>query len=470
MTKTTLFCTFAAKLIYSTFLSTPLIMNKTIKIACMLMGLSMGASAQETWGLQDCIDYALQNNIQIQKNRISEEKGEVALWNRKGALFPSLSFSTNQNMGYRPFTQVMSVVQGDQVTSTSNNVTYQGSYGLNASVTLWNGGINQKNIKEQALQNEITKLQTEQSELNIQEQIAQLYVQIMYTKEALKVNEQLLKTAQTQYDRGLEMQKQGQMAKADVIQLEAQLSSAKYDIANSQAQLENFKRQLKSVLELDINSDFDIRGEIPSDEKVLAVIPSKLEAYNQALTSRPEIRGAELGIESANMQLDIAKRAHYPTIRANASLGSNHTSGSQNNWGNQMKNNLSMNAGVTVSVPIFDNRQIATNIRNAKLNQVNSQLDLEDKKKALSNTIEQYWINANSSQQSYLAAKTRVKSQEASYELLNEQFLNGLKNTVDVLQGRDNVINAEQSMLQSKYTTLLNMQLLKFYTGEKIDL
>lgn len=445
-------------------------MNKTIKIACMLMGLSMGASAQETWGLQDCIDYALKNNIQIQKNRISEEKGEVALWNRKGALFPSLSFSTSQNMGYRPFTQVMSVVQGDQVTSTSNNVTYQGSYGLNASVTLWNGGINQKNIKEQALQNEITKLQTEQSELNIQEQIAQLYVQIMYTKEALKVNEQLLKTAQTQYDRGLEMQKQGQMAKADVIQLEAQLSSAKYDIANSQAQLENFKRQLKSVLELDINSDFDIRGEIPSDEKVLAVIPSKLEAYNQALTSRPEIRGAELGIESANMQLDIAKRAHYPTIRANASLGSNHTSGSQNNWGNQMKNNLSMNAGVTVSVPIFDNRQIATNIRNAKLNQVNSQLDLEDKKKALSNTIEQYWINANSNQQSYLAAKTRVKSQEASYELLNEQFLNGLKNTVDVLQGRDNVINAEQSMLQSKYTTLLNMQLLKFYTGEKIDL
>lgn len=444
--------------------------NKTLKIACMLLGMCTSVSAQESWGLQDCIDYALKNNIQIQKNRINEEKGDVALWNRKGALFPSLSFSTNQNMGYRPFTQVMSVVQGDQVTSTSSNVTYQGSYGLNASVTLWNGGINYKNIKEQALQNEITKLQTEQSELNIQEQIAQLYVQIMYTKEALKVNEELLKTAQAQYDRGVEMQKQGQMAKADVVQLEAQLSSAKYDIANSQAQLENFKRQLKSVLELDINSDFNIKGDIPTDEKVLAVIPSKLDAYNRALESRPEIKGAELGIESANMQLDIAKRAHYPTVRASASLGSNHSSGSQNNWGTQMKSNLSVSAGVTVSVPIFDNRQIATNIRNAKLNQVNSQLDLKDKKTALSNTIEQYWINANSNQQSYLAAKARVKSQEASYELLNEQFQNGLKSTVDVLQGRDNVINAEQSMLQSKYTTLLNIQLLKFYTGEQIDL
>jgi outer membrane protein len=444
--------------------------NKTLKIACMLLGMCTSVSAQESWGLQDCIDYALKNNIQIQKNRINEEKGDVALWNSKGALFPSLSFSTNQNMGYRPFTQVMSIVQDDQVTSTSSNVTYQGSYGLNASVTLWNGGINYKNIKEQALQNEITKLQTEQSELSIQEQIAQLYVQIMYTKEALKVNEELLKTAQAQYDRGVEMQNQGQMAKADVVQLEAQLSSAKYDIANSQAQLENFKRQLKSVLELDINSDFNIKGDIPTDEKVLAVIPSKLEAYNRALESRPEIKGAELGIDAANMQLDIAKRAHYPTVRASASLGSNHSSGSQNNWGTQMKSNLSVSAGVTVSVPIFDNRQIASNIRNAKLNQVNSQLDLKDKKTALSNTIEQYWINANSNQQSYLAAKARVKSQEASYELLNEQFQNGLKSTVDVLQGRDNVINAEQSMLQSKYTTLLNIQLLKFYTGEQIDL
>ena len=444
--------------------------NRTFKIACMLLGMSTCTIAQERWGLQDCIDYALKNNIQIQKNKVNEEKGDVALWNRKGILFPSLSFSTNQNLGYRPFTQVMAVVQGDQVTSTSSNVTYQGSYGLNASVTLWNGGINYKNIKEQALQNEIAKLQTEQSELSIQVQIAQLYVQIMYTTEALKVNEQLQKTAQAQYDRGLEMQKQGQMAKADVIQLEAQLSSAKYDIANTQAQLENFKRQLKSVLELDINHDFNIKGEIPSDEKVLAVIPSKLEAYNQALVSRPEIKGAELGIESANMQLDIAKRAHYPTVRASASLGSNHSSGSNNNWGTQMKSNLNMSAGVTVSIPIFDNRQIASNIRNAKLNQVNSQLDLLDKKTSLSSTIEQYWINAYSNQQSYLAAKARVKSQEASYELLNEQCLNGLKNTVDVLQGRDNVINAEQSMLQSKYTTLLNMQLLKFYTGEKIDL
>lgn len=428
------------------------------------------ALAQQAWTLQDCIDYALKHNIQVQKNRINEERGKVSLWQDKGTLLPSLSFNTNQGVGYRPFTEVISIVQGDQVTSTRSNVTYQGTYGLNANVTLWNGGINHKNIKAQELQNRITALTTEQSELTIQEQIAQLYVQIMYTREAEKVNEQLLTTAQSQYNRGVEMMAQGQMAKADVIQLEAQLNSAKYSVINSKTQLANYKRQLKALLELDLNTPFDITGNIPTDEQVLSLVPSAQEAYSKALEMRPEIKSAELSIEAANMQLDIARRGFLPTIGASASLGSNHSTGSKNGWGEQMKTNLNMSAGINFSVPIFDNRRNMTNVKNAKLQQVTSKLDLQDKKNTLSNTIEQYWLNANNGQQNYIAAKSRAKSQQASYELLNEQFQNGLKNTVDVLQGRDNVISAEQDMLQSKYMALLYIQLLKFYTGEKLEL
>ena len=135
-----------------------------------------------------------------------------------------------------------------------------------------------------------------------------------------------------------------------------------------------------------------------------------------------------------------------------------------------MKTNLNMSAGVTLSVPVFATRRNQSNVKQAKLQKATSQLDLQDKKNTLSSTIEQYWLNANNNQQNYLAAKDRVKSQQASYELLNEQFQNGLKNVVDVLQGRDNLISAEQDMLQSKYLTLLNIQLLKFYTGEPIRL
>jgi outer membrane protein len=135
-----------------------------------------------------------------------------------------------------------------------------------------------------------------------------------------------------------------------------------------------------------------------------------------------------------------------------------------------MKTNLNASAGVTVSVPIFDNRRNRANVKQAKLQRATSQLSLQDEKNALSNTIEQYWITASTQQQNFIAAQARVKSQKESYDLLNEQFQNGLKNVVDVLQGRDNLLSAEQAMLQSKYMTLLNIQLLKFYTGEQINL
>lgn len=428
------------------------------------------AWAQQGWSLQDCINYALQNNIQIQKNRISEELGEVTLWQNQGSLFPSLSFSTNQSMGYRPFEETTAIVQNGQVTNTSKKVTYQGSYGLNAQWTVWNGGINQKNIESQKLQNEITQLATEQSELTIQEQIAQLYVQIMFTKEAKHVNEKLLETAQSQYERGKEMYEQGQLAKADVIGLEAQLESAKYDVVSSESQIANYKRQLKALLELELTTPFDVNGEVPTDEKVLDLVPSAEEAYEKALATRPEIRSAELSVDAADLNLDIAKRGFLPTLGISASLGDSHFSASQKDAGQQLKTNLNASAGVTVSVPIFDNRRTRSNVKQAKLQQANSRLDLQDRKNTLSSTIEQYWINANTQQQNFIAAKTRVKGQQASYELLNEQFKNGLKNVVEVLQGRDNLISAEQAMLQSKYMTLLNIQLLKFYTGEDIDL
>ena len=444
--------------------------RRTMATCALAFCCVMAAKAQTAWNLQQCIDYALTNNIQIQKNRISEQQGEVALWQDKGALFPSLSFSTSHTMGYRPFEEGTNIVQNGQVTNTKNKVTYQGSYGLNARWTVWNGGVNQKNIEKQKVQNEITRLNTEQSELTIQEQIAQLYVQIMYTKEAVQVNEKLRKTAQSQYERGVEMMNQGQMAKADVVQLEAQLSSARYDVTSSQTQLLNYKRQLKALLELDLNTEFDVSGQIPTDEQVLALIPSAQEAYAKALESRPEIKSAQLAIDAANMQMNIAKRGYYPSISVSASLGDSHYSASRNDVGKQMKDNLNLSAGVTVSVPIFDNRSNRSSVKSARLEQANSKLDLQDKKNSLSSTIEQYWISANSNQQNFLAARDRVKSQEASYELLNEQFQNGLKNTVEVLQGRDNVISAEQDLLQSKYTTLLNVQLLKFYTGEQIAL
>ena len=445
-------------------------MNRKALLLVAACILALPVAGQKEWTLRECLDYALQHNIQIQKSRVNQEEGLVALKQDQGALLPSLSFATNQSVGYRPFEETTAIVHNGQVTNTSNKVTYQGNYGLNASWTLWNGGINQKNIAAQKLQNQITELATQESELSIQEQIAQLYVQILYSVEAKKVNEQLAQTAKSQFERGQEMQRQGQMSKADVAQLEAQWKSAEYDIVSSETQILNYKRQLKALLELDLNEPFDIKGNEPADEQVLAPIPSAQSIYAEAVNTRPEIKSAELSIEAADMNIDIARRGYYPTIGLSASAGDSHYSASNDDVGHQMKTNLNLSGGVNVSVPIFDNRRNKTAVQRAKLEKLNSELDLQDRKNTLSSTIENYWLNANSNQQRFISARARVESQETSYELLDAQFKNGLKNIVDVLQGRDNLVSAKQDELQSKYLTLLNMQLLKFYGGEIIDM
>lgn len=435
----------------------------------MTLLFSIGAMA-EPWTLRDCIQYALQNNISVRKNRISEESGKASLTQSKSALWPSLSFSTNHGVSYRPGQESDAIrpVEGELVTTP--NTSWNSSYGINMNWTVWNGGVNHKNVEAQEVSNEISRLATETSELSIQEQIVQLYVQIMYTREAVKVNQKLVETAKQQYDRGTIMHKEGQMSQADLVQLEAQYASAQYDVVNIGSQLQNFVRQLKSLLQLDMNVDFQVTGEIPSDELVMEEIPSAESVYEQALLTRPEIRGAEKSIESAELQYNIAKRGYYPSIGINAGISDSHNSGSQSDVGKQLKNNLNMSASVSLSVPIWDQRRTSTNKQKALLQKTTAQLDLEDKKNNLSSTIEQFWLNAVTGQNRFVMAKTKCKSQEASYALVNEQFNNGLKNVVDVLQSRDNILSAEQDKLQSKYTFLLNIQLLKFYKGEELNL
>lgn len=442
-------------------------MMRRIVYLIVLGFATLVAQAQGRWTLNQCLDYAESHNIQVQKNRVSELTSKESLEQAKAALFPSLSFSMSQSLGYRPFQEASVMVQNGMATTTNNKVTENGSYGLNANWTVWDGGINRKNIEAQRVQSKLAEVQTEQSALSVKEQIAQLYVQILYTLEAKTVNEKLAETAQQQLARGQERYNVGDLAKADLAQLEAQLASAQYDVVNAQTQIDGYKRQLKSLLQLAINEPFDVAEEELSDERAMAPVPDKLEVYSAALNHRPEIRAAQLEADAANLQLDIARRGYFPTIGINAGIGDSHYSAASESIGEQMKRNLNGSIGLSLSVPIFDNRRNKTNVEKAKLQKVTATLDLLDQQTTLGSNIENLWLQATSAQQRFNSAQAAVKSQETNYELINEQFKAGLKNIVDLLQARDNLLQAQQNRLQSKYTTILNTQLLRFYeSGE----
>lgn len=441
----------------------------------LLTGSGIQAQNEGTWSLKDCINYAIKNNIQLQKSRINQKESEVDLKSAKAALFPSLSFSSNQNVTNRPYSESQTNIVNDgsgnlTATSSSSETTYNGSYGLNASWTVWNGGQRLKNIKRQKLNNQIAGLNITESENSLQESITQLYVQILYTIESIEVNKKALSLSEMQRDRAKEMLAVGSIAKSDLAQLEAQVANDKYQVVNAQTTLQDYKLQLKQLLEIDGTNEMNLATPTIGDELALLPLPSQISVYEAALAQRPEIQTGKLNIESANLDIRIAQAGYMPSLSLSAGTGSSNGSGRGLGFGQQIKNNWNNSIGLTVSVPIFDNRQAKSSVEKAKLQRESVSLDLLDEQKTLFSTIEKLWLDARSAQEKFSAAQSKVESSQISYDLVSEQFRLGLKNTVELLTEKNNLLSAEQDKLQSKYTAILNAQLLNFYQGGDIHL
>ena len=416
------------------------------------IAIALSASAQKKWTLTECIDYALQNNITLQQAKLQKQSATEERKQAKAALLPSLSASTNQSFGYRPW------LENGVATVT------------NAQWTVWNGNQNRNQVKLGEVSEQQAELQTETTANNIQERIAQLYVQILYMNEAVEVNKQSLETSKRNEQRGKEMVEVGKMAKADLAQLTAQRAADEYTIVEAESNIANYKLQLKQLLELTGDEAFDIEMLTAGDEQALAEIPALSTVYETALGGRPEIKNAQLGLKQSDIQMNIAKAGAMPTISINGGVGTSTASMSSQNWDKQIKTNFDASVGASVSVPLFDNRKTKTAVNKARIQREQAQLELLDQQKQLYATIEGYWLDAETNQQKFKTALTTVESEQASYDLLEEQFRLGLKNIVELMTGKDRLLSSQQNKLQAKYTTILNRQLLRFYQGEKMTL
>lgn len=443
----------------------------TLIVSAMLGMSTMAQTAVGTWTLQDCIDHALHNNIQLKKRQVATHAAQVSVSEAKAAYLPSLNASVSQGVTYRPYQEsIGNFVNGGITSSSGNKATESGSYGINASWSVWNGGRRSLTLKSNKKGAEMAELQEQTVANSIQEQITDYYVQLLYMKEAERVNIELYRQDSVVCDRGRELLRQGQISKADLAQLEAQMSGAKYDIVNVRTQIANAKKSLEQLLELQPGTSIDIAAVAVTDRQVLAAIPSRNDAYAAALISRPEIRGSELSIEQSEIETDIAKRGQLPSISLSAGVGDSHMTGSPNDFWKQMKSNFNINGGLTISVPIFDNRQTKSAVERAKINEETAKLELADTKKQLYSSVVNYWLNATNAQEKFVAGQANVNSAEQSYNMIQEQFRMGLKNIQELLTSRASLLSAKQSLLQDKYTAVLNRALLEFYTGKRISL
>lgn len=441
-----------------------------VTILLVLNGWLVQAQETKQWTLQECIEYALSQNIQLQQSRIALDESEVDVKSARASLFPSLSFSTGHNVTNRPFQENSNTVSGTEIITSNRNTTYNGNYGLNAQWTLWDGNKKQNTLKQRKVNREMAAMSVSETENSLQEQIIQLFVQILYSHESVKVNQNTLEVSQKNYDRGENMYHAGSISKVDLAQLEAQVSSDKYQLVMAQNTLRDYKLQLKQLLQLEGTEEMNLLLPEFMDETALSPLPLQAEVYQQALASRPEIKREKLNIESSQYDISIAKSGYYPTISLSVSTGSNTNSASERSWSNQMKYGWNNMIGLNLSIPIFDNRQNKSAVEKAKLQLSSNQLDLMNKEKELYQTIETLWHNANNAQLEFMVSESNLKSSRVSFELVNEQFNLGMKNTVELLTEKNNLLSAQQQRLQAKYMAILDRILLNFYAGQPINL
>lgn len=422
------------------------------------------------WSLQRCLDYATERNISIKINEANASSAEIDKRTAKAAFLPSLNANVGQRVVNNPYSESNTIIDGDRIASTASKTSYNGSYGIDLSWTLYEGNRRINDYRQQKVAAQIARLTVDESINSIHESIVQAYIQILYATEAVEINRATLASSIAERERGEALLEAGTLSQADYAQLVANESSDRYALVSAEATLDGYKLDLKQLLELDTTDSIDIEPLDIIDAEVYAMLPDKEEIYESALAMRPEIKAGELAIEQSELNATAAKSGYIPTLSLSAGIGSSHTNGNDFSFSEQMKTNWNNSVGLTLSIPIFDRRQTKSNVQKARLQTDISRLQLDDSKKTLRKSIETLWLNARSAQKQFAAANERVKSCSTSYHLVSEQFSLGMKNTVELLQEKNNLLAAQHEMLQAKYTSILNTTLLDFYSYGVIDL
>lgn len=426
------------------------------------------------WDLVKCIDYAKKNNIQINGLRLSQQVSQQEYLLARASRLPNLSGTASQNFEHlnnrgrgNGFNAVDS--NGVAINNRGSSFVASGSYGLSSQVTLYNGGYINNDISQKNLAVQASNLSIIQQENDITLQVTQIYLTILLDKENIVYDNDLVSTTSEQVSVEQKRYNAGSVARAALIQLQAQLANDKYTLVNAKNTERGDLLTLKQLLLLPSEVDFDI---IKPDTIAPTDTVTAFRTVEQiALQNRPEIKNGELNLKIAQYDVDKAKAGYKPVLTAGASLNSGYTSGSgQGSFGRQLNNNFTQQAGVTLAVPIFTKRTVKTQVEEAKINVQQSKLNLDNTRITLSQAVERAFINVQNSKSQYDAAQEQYTYSKESYRIASEQLKVGVANIADFMLQKNQFVQAQQQFIQAKYNELLTLKIYDFYRGVPIKL
>jgi len=453
---------------------------KIVTILVFMFFITINAQDKK-WSLEECVEYALDNNISIKQQELNRELVEEDIVTAKGNFYPNLNGSASQDWNFGSYIgQTGLRISRD---SRSN------SFGLSSGVNLYNGNRNRNNLFQAKKDLEAAGYDLEANKNIIMLYIVNSYLDILLNKESLKIAQDQIVISESQVEKSKGLVESGSKAKAILLEAQATLATNKQQLTAAQNAVNISLLNLAQLLQLS-HKGFDV-ADVKLDVTSASLIYNDTDAiYEKAVSTLPEIKSAEIAVESSELSVDIAKGAYYPSLSFRAGLGTsyqhnkgiaderpivdpddpNNITWIPNGFGQQLQDNMGYYLGFALNVPIFNRFQTKSGVSRAAINQQKVELQLLDEQVKLRESIEKAYADAKAALDQFVSSETSLVAQEELFRNAQESYNSGVMTSFDFDQVRNRLVNAQSTMVNAKYNFIFRTKLLEYYYGIPIVL
>lgn len=480
----------------------------------LIVCLSAGAFAQTTeqkvvrvWTLRECVEYALANNLDIQRSLLNVQTSNINLTQSRMAMIPSLNASVSNGYNWgRSINPVTNEFTTQQINSLSPNAS--------SSVTLFNSFRIQNSIKQNTRDFQASEQDMLKAKNDVSLNVINLYINVIFNKELLDNARFQLSSTQQQLERARKQVAAGALPRSEELNLDAQVATNEVNVITNENSLNFSLLQLKQALQLPASEPLDV--EVPNvNIEDLIVDQSSEQVFGTARETMPEVRSARLRVESAIYALRASKAQYYPRISLNAAIQSNYSSANDRpravdngavtivpttqpvgffdvngtptlvygydyqqtgpftsgyGYRDQLQDNIFRSISISLSIPIFNNYQVRGSVRRAIVTQQLAEITVKQTDNTLRQNVENAYNDAFAASKSFNSNVRQVQAREEAFRMIKQRYEIGASNYVEYQVAENDLFRAKSDLARAKYNFIFRKKLLDFYQGKPLGL
>ena len=448
---------------------------KTKIVTLFIFLIAFSVNAQKKWSLQECVAYALENNISIKQQELSTDLVKEEIVTAEGNFYPSVNASASQSWNFGSYIDNY----GGRVSVDSRS----NSFGLNTGVTLYNGKRNRLALEQAKKNLETAGFNLQENKNGIMLYIVNSYLNVLLNKESVKIAADQIEISKSQVNKAQQLVDAGEQPRSILLEAEATLAANEQQLTAANNTLDLSLLSLAQLIQVS-HKGFDVQDVPLTINSASLIYNDTDQIFNTAVNNLPEIKSAELAVENSDLSIERAKAGYKPSLSLGAGVGTSyqHSQGQKdvrvvidpntnlpvtvaNGFGKQLEDNIGYNVGLSLSIPVFNGFQVKSGVNRAKINKQQSELQLLDQKIKLRESIERAYADAKAALDQYVSAEKSLNAQAESFKNAQESYNSGVMTSFDFDQVRNRLVNAQSSMVNAKYNFVFRTKLLEYYLG-----